>query len=35
MSFFNGTSFAYFHGPTHVILFIELNPPTQIYCRAF
>lgn len=27
--FLNGTSFAYFHGPAHVILFIEMNPPTQ------
>lgn len=32
--FLNGTSFAYFHGPAHVILFIEINLPTQTLSRS-
>lgn len=32
--FLNGTSFAYFHGPAHVILFIEMNLPTQTLAQS-
>lgn len=29
LEFLNGTTFAYFRGPAHILLFIEMNPPTQ------